>query len=224
MSIDLIKSKEWLFHFIENRCIYRVAPNEEKLPAKKKEKKYSWQFYLRRALFNSHALTTIGMLFWEEFADHYRQKPFQIMGLETGSTPLLVGISMTAPFYGINVNTVSIRAERKVYGLLNRFEGIIDYDLPVLLVDDLCNSKNTMMRARKYCLLEGLEIYDFGFAVVNKDVEESRPDYDKHIGESLKIKSLFHIKEFITNYTHYMAYLEENGLPYYEFKRERYVE
>lgn len=216
------QARQWLRAYIEYHCIYRVPYEDEPLPGKIPGTTYEWQFYLRRGLFNEKVLGTVGSLFWEMFKDMYQEHPFQIMGLETGSTPILVCISMMAPYYGINVNAVSIRADRKKYGLKNRFEGIIDYSLPVVLVDDMCNSKNTLMRSMKYCLDEGLQIYKCGFAIVNKDVEGSHPDHDKYIGKGYEVKSIFKIDEFVTDYEDYMAFLKKINFPKTEFVLERF--
>ena len=216
------QARQWLRAYIEYNCIYRVPYDEEPIPGKMPGTTYEWQFYLRRGLFNEKFLGIVGSLFWEQFKDLYKEKPFQIMGLETGATPLLVCIAMTAPYYGINVNAVSIRAERKKYGLFNRFEGIIDYTLPVVIVDDMCNSKNTMFLAIKHCLDEGIPIYDYLFAIINKDIDGEHPDHDKYIGKNFKIKSLFNISEFITDYEDYAAFLKKIHFPKSRFVLERF--
>lgn len=185
--------REWLRVFIEDNCIYRVPPNEPNLPTREGELKYAWQFYLRRGLFNARFLNAVGILFWEKFAPLYAKRPFQIAGLETGSTPLLTAIALTSHLYGIEVNALSIRAERKKYGLKNRFEGIIDYTLPVVLIDDLCNSKETLAWAKYYCEIEGLKIYNKAFVLVNKNTEGASADYDKYIGPEIKVESIFTI-------------------------------
>jgi orotate phosphoribosyltransferase len=218
----LEEARQWLRAYIEYNCIYRVPYDEEPLPGKEPDVRYTWQFYLRRGLFNNRFLGTVGSLFWEQFKDLYAEEPFQIMGLETGSTPLIVGIVMTAPFYGIDVNAVSIRAERKKYGLKNRFEGVINYHLPVMIVDDMCNSKTTLLRAMKYCVDEGLHIYKYGFAIVNKDVDGTHSDHDKYIGEGYEIKSLFNISEFILDHEDYLAFLKQINFPKSQFVLERF--
>lgn len=165
---------EWLKEYINEYCLVRIPSDEPPLPGKKPGTTYRWQFYMRRGLFNSTFLNYVGCLFWNKFADQYRLKPFQIAGLETGSTPLIVGITTTASLFDINVNSFSIRAERKKYGLLNIFEGMVDSDLPVFIVDDLSNSKDTIKKARSICHEEGLPVLDNVFTIVHKDIEVTK--------------------------------------------------
>lgn len=197
---------EWLKEYINHNCIERVAPDLPPLPGKKEGTFYRWQFYLRKGLFNHKFLSHIGYLFWNKFADKYHEQPFQIAGLETGSTPLIVGLTMTAPAFDINVNSFSIRAQRKAYGLKNIFEGIVDSDLPVLIVDDLSNSKDTIMRARQECTNENLTLLNEVFTVVHKD---SIPNfnstvYNEVIENNITYHSLFNLNNFELSYNKYM--------------------
>ena len=49
--------------------------------------------------------------------------PFQIGGLETAATPLLVAITLTGAQRGISVNAFIVRKERKATGVGKRIEG-----------------------------------------------------------------------------------------------------
>jgi len=190
--------RAWLREYINENCIVRVKPGEPLLPGRKSGVEYSWQFYLRRGLFNSKFLNYTGCLFWNIFADKHRENPFQIAGLETGSTPLIVGLTMTAPLFDINVNSFSIRSQRKTYGLKNIFEGIVDPDMPVLIVDDLSNSKETIHRARAECKQESLTLLDDVFTVVHKDY------YSNYVvKDGINYYSLFGLNNFDLSYTKY---------------------
>ncbi|CAB4181378.1 pyrE Orotate phosphoribosyltransferase [uncultured Caudovirales phage] len=202
----LLEMRRWLKNYINHTCIYRAKLGTQRLIGKAPNTSYSWQFYLRRGLFNAKFLNIVGVLFWHQFAERYRNVPFQVTGLETGATPVLVAIAMTSHLFDIDVNVISTRANRKKYGLLNRFEGIIDYNLPVMIVDDMCNSKDTIVRCLNYVAEEGLRIYDEGWTVVNKDVDGSHPDHDKYIGDSgLKIRSIFSLSEFDLSWNDYVS-------------------
>jgi orotate phosphoribosyltransferase len=194
--------RAWLYRYINEACLYRVGPGEELLPARKADQKYSWQFYLRRGLTNAEFLRKVGELFWAHFAPVYDKQPFQVTGLETGATPLVIGIAMTAPF---PVNCFVTRAERKTYGLKNRFEGIIIGDLPVMIVDDLKSSKSTMHRCKTYLEEAGLDVFDTAFAIIDKDV--GAHDYGLLVPE---IVTLFKASDFPLKYG---AYLEKMGVP-----------
>jgi len=168
--------RSYLKSYINDHCIIRAKPEDKILIHSSSTKENivwsEWQFYLRRGLFNSEFLTKCGLLFWDIFYDEYKQNPFQVTGLETAATPLIVGISMAAPVFGIeNFNCFSIRKELKPYGLMNRFEGIVDPLLPVLIVDDICNTRGTIAKAIKFLKKENVEIYPKAFSIVNVDAE-----------------------------------------------------
>jgi hypothetical protein len=155
----------WLRQYINEYCIYRVKPEDPLLYGNLPNSRYSWQFYLRRGLTNGEVLRVVAKLFWEQFLPLYEAKPFQLAGIETGATPLAAALAFSGP---PGLNCFMIRQDPKKYGLYNRFEGIVDYDLPVLLVDDLCGSKKSMLKASWRCAENGLSLYNCAFAVVNK--------------------------------------------------------
>lgn len=190
----------WVLHYINENCIYRVKPGDRLLDGKIPGTFYTWQFYLRRGLTNPEFLRAVTRLFWMRFEPLFEDNEFQIAGIETGATPLVAALVLTSP----SCSSFIIRENQKAYGLRNRFEGIIDYGLPVLLVDDMCNSKNTLFKAVKYCREGGLSLYDCGFTLVNKDVDGTHPDHDKYIGENFKVASLFTLKDFDLSYAAYL--------------------
>ena len=81
-----------------------------------------------------------------------------------------------------------------------------------MLVDDMCNSKNTMVRAMHYCEEEGLKIYKYGFTIVNKDVDGQHSDHDKYIGKDFKIISLFKHSDFHLTWQSYKEYATEHKI------------
>lgn len=200
----------WMHFFITDHCIYRVAPGEEKLPGKIPGTKYVWQFYFKRALGNPRFLNSLGIIFWSKFKDMYRERPFQVAGMETSASPIVLSILMTAKYFNIDAKGFGIRADRKKYGLLNRFEGIVDYNLPVLLVDDACNSKNHLTRAKQSCEKEDLEIYSHAFVILNKNLERKYFDYDKYIGPNIIFESVFDVNQFDADWDRYQEYLSRN--------------
>ena len=201
----------WLREYINEKCLVRVnLAKEEPLPSRTPGELYGSQYYLRRGLFNAKFLNYVGMLFWDMYYDEYIQTPFQIAGLETGSTPLIVGLTMSARAFDIEVNSFSIRKEKKTYGLLNRMEGIVDPDLPVMLVDDLCNSKETMWLAKKYCEEENLKFYTSFFVILNKihrqEWNNTNPELhtkDKYLGQDIEVKNLFYADQFDGSFKSY---------------------
>lgn len=200
------KMYDSLRDYINDVCIIRRPTGNKDfvLQSTVPNEHYEWQFYLRRGLFNAMFLRYVSMLFWDRYAERWKKQPFQIAGLETGSTPLIVGLALHSHLFDINVNAFSVREKRKTYGMLNRMEGIPN-DLPVMLVDDLCNSKNTMHKAKQHCEEDGLKIYDTAFVVVNKNIlATDTKNTDKHIGDSLKVDSLFYADDFALTYEDYI--------------------
>ena len=191
----------WLRGYINEHCIYRVKPEDPFLYGNIPGSSYSWQFYLRRALTNGEVLRAVAKLFWKKFLPMYEAKPFQLAGIETGATPLAAALAFSGP---PGLNCFMIRQEPKKYGLYNRFEGIVDYDLPVLLIDDLCGSKKSMLKASVRCAENGLSLYDCAFAVVNKYTGRGpHPDMAKAIGPEFKVHTLFDLNDFDLDYEVY---------------------
>jgi orotate phosphoribosyltransferase len=200
--MDDEETRAWLRDYINDHCVYRVKPGERRLIDKKTGKIMNiWQVYLRRGLTNPEFMRGVARLFWRDFEPLYRERKFQLAGIETGATPLVTALAYASP---PGCSSFIIRENVKKYGLLNRFEGIVDYNTPVLLVDDLCNSKNTLWHALKYCREGGLEIYDCGFVVINKNIEGAKVGFDKYIGDSFPVRSLFQIEDFDMQYHEYV--------------------
>jgi len=191
----------WLQAYINEYCIYRVKPGDPLLNGNIAPTKYTWQFYLRRGLTNPEFLRGVAKLFWQKFTPLYEKRKFQIGGIETGATSLAAVLAVTGP---PGLNCFMIRQDPKKYGLLNRFEGMIDYSLPVLLIDDLCGSKKSMLKASWHCAYNGLSLYDCAFAVVNKYTGRGpHPSMAKAIGPHFRVRTLFDLNDFDLDYDVY---------------------
>lgn len=194
------KLKKYLYDYINDICIERAKPGENKLISSYDYTKFgAYQFYMRRGLFNLKFISYVGYLFWDKFADEYHKTPFQIAGLETGATPVTFGILMSAPAFECgDVNCFSIRKDKKKYGLLNRFEGIVKPDLPVLVVDDVCNTKGTIAQSFSFLKEEKIDIFYKAFAIIYKDennkIDKDAINYFEHI---------FKFKDFVLEYDAY---------------------
>jgi orotate phosphoribosyltransferase len=203
ISVDEVKvSSSFCKEYINKYCIWRGKPGE-RIPAKEPGYYYSWQFYLRRGLFNSdfiHHLTRIFLYKIEKEIGHF---DFQISGMETAATPMITGIMMSARYqYGIDFKGFIVRKEEKEYGLRNWIEGIASKDTPILLMDDLCNSANSIYKC--YYILNHFE-YDllgYTFTIVNKtnkeDFEKKKNDkyFEKDGIEDMKFISAFTLDSF----------------------------
>lgn len=122
----------------------------------------SWLVDLRRTFFDPDGLNLIADLFWDRFADKF---PFQVGGLEVGAVPLISAIQLRGLERGLRVNGFVVRKERKNYGLTKTYEGVLT-DEPIVVVDDLLNSAETVEKVRVVLAQSGRSIRDL-FVVIN---------------------------------------------------------
>lgn len=196
---DLHYGKLWesTRSYIDKNCIYRVPKGKTLLFGKKPGTFYSWQFYLRRGLFNHHFLSAVSEMFLYKAEKEFGCFDFQICGMETASTPLLAGIPLIARQHGIDINAFSVRKNRKEYGLLNWIEGVVN-DKPILMIDDLCNSTESLAKTLEILLrCNYFNVLDRAFAVVNKvKKDEEKANNDKHLPEQMQMMYLFTLDNF----------------------------
>lgn len=194
--------REWLRNYINEYCIVRVPPDKTPMYGKAPGSRYTWQFYLRRGLFNHRFNYRMALLFLDMIQTEYNYFDFQISGLETASTPMISVIPLIASNYNIDINAFSIRKERKNYGMFNLIEGTVRKGVPVLLMDDLSNSTSSLQRAF-YVVTNELKETPFPatFTVVNKTRDNSS---DKSVPEFLKNLSLFNLTDFNLSYDSYI--------------------
>jgi len=188
--------------FIDKHCIIRNT----KMPGKVPGTWYTWIFYMRRALLDKNFMNAMSKLFIYRIHQEIGHFDFQIAGLETGATPLVVSLPIFLQKNKIDVHSFVIRKERKTYGLQNWIEGIPN-DKPILLVDDLCNSSISMKQAYDIVHQEGMQTLQYAFAVVNKVNKgihpPSREVTDMYLPKEIKVISLFDMDDFnLTNPSH----------------------
>lgn len=184
----------WVKSYINDKCIIRNT----KMPGKLPGTTYTWMFYLRRGLFNHEFLSAVAQMFYYKVEKEIGHFNFQLAGLETASTPMISSFPIIGRIYNKNINAFSIRKERKEYGLKNWIEGIPN-DKPVLLVDDLCNSSNSLYTAKEVLENENIPILNYAFVLVNKTVHKEKTE-DKYMKSNIKMLSLFDLNDFGLNY------------------------
>lgn len=192
----------WTQKYINDNCIIRNT----KMPAKKKGDTYTWMFYLRNGLFNAEFLINVGQMFVYKMERIDPTFNFQISGLETAATPMLASIPMVAKVMGIDINSFVVRKERKEYGLLNMLEGIPNSKM-VVMVDDLCNSGNSMAICLRRLHAEGITVANAAFCLVNKSNKDVHTDErltsDMYLPPEIKVVSLFTLDDFdLSNPSH----------------------
>lgn len=160
--------------------------------------RYTWMFYLRRGLFNPEFAFNLSKMFLARMERLDPDLNFQITGLETAATPLIMALTMTAKYYGDDLNAFIVRKERKEYGLLNRFEGIPN-DKMCVIMDDLCNSGRSMAQAYTALLEEDMPIASVAFSIVNKSNKthsKERQHSDMYLPKGMEVISLFSLDDF----------------------------
>ena len=197
-----LKLHEWVFHYINDKCIVRNT----KMPGKAPGSTYTWMFYLRNGLFNHQFLINVSQMFLYHMERVEPKFNFQLTGLETAATPLLAAIPMVASTMGADINAFVVRKTRKEYGLKNIIEGLPNDKLAVI-IDDLCNSSMSMAQCLKVLRAEGIPVGNVAFSIVNKSNkevhDEKRLQSDMYLPPDIKVISLFTLDDFgLSNPSH----------------------
>lgn len=204
--------REYVRNYINDNAIYRVAPWEKPIPGKAKGSTYIWQFYTRRATYNPVISHAISIMFWLLFEEEFIKTPFQIGGCETAGTPIVTSIMNVGFDMGYSINTFVMKKERKAYGLYNFSEGIIDSNLPVLLVDDVAASQITLVQNQYQLEKSGYKIYDKYFTLVNKRSSKCEGHPESLLNRTLV--SLFTTEDFDLTYNEYLSTHDNNPPPF----------
>lgn len=101
-----------------------------------------WLFDFRSILLQPQYLNLVADIFWERYKNKY---PFQVGGQEVASIPLIAAVVMKSVEKGMPVNGFFIRKSRKKDGLMKMVEGKVTDD-KIILIDDILNSGNTILR------------------------------------------------------------------------------
>lgn len=165
---------DWCRDHIDHNSILRLQPGKPQYKGKADGALYSWQFYLRRSIYNPRFFREIGMLGYESLLYH-GETTYQICACEDAGVG--VGLSIQAEAYrrGKELNLFTFKKERKAYGMLNHCEGIVLEGTPTVIVDDLAGSQETMLRAQEFLTENGILIAKNYFAIVNKVGGLTRP-------------------------------------------------
>lgn len=183
--------------FIDEHCIIRTKPGSF-WPGKIPGTTYTWVFYLRNGLFRTDFLSAMTQMWAKKVAEEVGHFDFQLSGLETASTPMITAIPIYMQAFGVHINGYSIRKEQKTYALRNWIEGCPDYK-PTMLLDDICNSGDSMRTAYDICKMYDLEVLPFAFSLVNKvnkGVHDDNFDKDFLMPPEIKLLHLYSLDDF----------------------------
>ena len=187
-----IEKKEFLRNEIEHRGIYRCEPNT-RIPAKAKDKFYTWQFYLRRCLYDPKFTNAAADLLVEQLIANWTSPHVQVGACEDAGVVLGMAIAerLGTPMF-------SIKKKPKAYGLMNRLEGRI-IGLPILLVDDLAGSQATLRSSRQMLTTLGLTVADEYVTLINK----TTASHDTYL-DDMNLVSLFTCDDFKLTWAEYV--------------------
>jgi len=182
-------SKEYLRNEIEHRGIYRCEPGT-RIPAKAKDKYYTWQFYLRRCMYDPKFTNTAADLLVELLSN----KDVQIGACEDAG--VVLGMAMAER---LGTSMFSIKKQPKAYGLQNKLEGRL-IGLPVLLVDDLAGSQATLRSSRQMLTMMNIPIATEYVTLINK----TTGTHDTYL-DGMQLVSLFTCDDFKLTWADYVA-------------------
>ena len=180
---------EYLRNEIEHKAIYRCRPGET-IPGKIANTRYIWQFYLRRCLYDPRFVFTAAELLVDRLPSRY----FQVAACEDAGVTL--GLAMASI---LGTPMLSVKKERKVYGLYNFTEGPI-VGLPILLVDDLAGSHDTLRKASRTLQLFNLPVAKEYVTLINK----TQGTHDSYLKDR-ELINLFTCDDFAMTWDAYLA-------------------
>ena len=183
-----MKNDKEFAEYISKNCIHRVKDGY--MFGKLAGTRYSSQYYMARGLYNRDFLEYVSLRFYEIVKKEIGHFNFQITGREWAAFPLIIGLPIfLKKNHNIDINSFMIKRERKAYGLHNYIEGVPN-ELPVLIVDDLCNSTGGFRFCKNVLVdTENMEVLPFIFAVVNKESKNGREDgltTDKYLSKEFR--------------------------------------
>lgn len=147
-----------------------------------------WLFDFRALMLQPTWLNRYAEIFWEKYGSHY---PFQVAGMETAGIALVAAIVMKGVERGTPVNGFFIRKSRKRQGLMKMIEGTPTND-PVILVDDLMNSGQTIHKQVEIIAAIGKRVTDVFVLLVYR----AREAYAFTETDHVKLDYLFTLKDF----------------------------
>ena len=187
---------DYLRKEIDHNGIYRVSPGMRHLPAKSPNMTYTWQFYLRRCMYDPKFITTAA----EALVAKLPNTDIQVGACEDAGVSL--GLAMSAV---LGTPMISIKKTRKVYGLLNFTEGKV-IGKPILLVDDLAGSQATLKIAARTLEAFKLPIASEYATLINK----TQGTHSSSYMTDRQLISLFTCDDFSLSWS---AYVQAYGKP-----------
>jgi outer membrane protein assembly factor BamB/orotate phosphoribosyltransferase len=149
----------FLMNSIRDRAILR---GEDQRLISRKGSPNSWMIDMRRIFMDGGVLKATADLFLDKCID---KMPFQIGAVESAAIPMLAAILMRSKERGYSLSGFILRKERKTYGTGSLIEGIVT-DLPIIVIDDIFSSGESLEKARVVLEHEHKKI-DMVFTVID---------------------------------------------------------
>ena len=181
------KDRAFLKDIIEKRAFVRSA---NATIVSRKKKTSHWLMDLRAILMQSEVIESMGVLFWNTYK---KKVPIQIGCIESAGIPLMTALVAEARQNGVAMcSGFFIRKSRKKDGLTKMVEGTVQKNVPIVLVDDLMNSGNSLIRQVE--VVEGLgeRVHSVWTLVRFRNTEY----YQYFIDKGIEIFSVFELDDF----------------------------
>ncbi len=197
---EIMDLRNILKDFINQKCLFicdpemQYAPGIPKgtIPSSNPGVYATWQLYLRNLTQDSDMMAAAAMLILDQMEKNRESSNFQFVGLETSSIPLISSLQAHARRTGRNINSFSVRKERKHYGLFNFIDGIPN-KYPICVVDDILNSTSSASRVMDTCLFElDLEPHAHSYFIMCFDEHRKHMHFN---GSIIQVNTLFRKKD-----------------------------
>ena len=182
--------RDYLKNKIEHSGIYRVKPGTINLIGKAPNTYYTWQLYLRRCLFEPKFVYTAADLLLSQLPN----VPRQFAAVEDAGLPLAQALATLS-----GSNWISVKKQRKQYGLLNWTEGVVN-GAPLVLVDDLAGSQASLKNARYVLEAFKLNVAPYYMTLMNK----TKGTHHSNYLDDIKLVSLFTCDDFAMSWQEYI--------------------
>lgn len=170
----------------DERTIFPKASN--KAPKCRSE---DWLLDFRRAFLSAKIARMVAVEFWNAYESRF---PFQMAVVEMGTVPLVGSLLAEGLSRGKDANALVIRKSRKKDGLCNIVEGVAN-GLPTVLVDDIVNSGESLVKALLIARNEGIAVAEC-FCLCHF----LNPDFAERLGHSpfagMPVRSVFTLEDF----------------------------
>lgn len=180
LQTDILKK------YIKSNCFNRSTTMKPLV--NKQGGSYSWLFDLRNLSLDSKMLSIYTNIFWQRMQKHL---PFQLAAVELAGIPLMAALLHDAQSRGIDINGLIVRTKRKKYGMQKLVEGTIK-DLPVVVIDDSCNTASAISKAAISLQEVGL-VVKHAFTIIDFD---SQRGVEWASSNKIKMHSVFDLKDF----------------------------